>query len=129
MTRKFTFGQEERLKSNLYIQQLLKQGKVISCFPLKIFWNFSPDPRQQYPVRTAISVPKRKFRKAVDRNLMKRKIREAYRLNKTVLYEVLDQHQQKIQMVILLLTDEFIPYRQLEKGMQEILRQLVNKLA
>jgi ribonuclease P protein component len=129
MTREFTLGKEERLKSNLSIQELLKHGSVESMYPLKIYWDFSPDPHQKYPARAAISVPKRKFRRAVDRNLMKRRLREAYRLNKNMLYEILDQHQQKIQLIILLLSDEFIPYDQLEKGMYEILRQLVNKLS
>jgi ribonuclease P protein component len=129
MTREFTLGKEERLKSNLSIQELLKHGSVESRYPLKIYWDFSPDPHQKYPARAAISVPKRKFRRAVDRNLMKRRLREAYRLNKNMLYEILDQHQQKIQLIILLLSDEFIPYDQLEKGMYEILRQLVNKLS
>jgi ribonuclease P protein component len=129
MSGEFTFGKEERLKSNLTIQGLLKRGKAVSSFPLKIYWDFSQDPHQKYPVRAAISVPKRKFKRAVDRNLMKRSIREAYRLNKNMLYETLDQHQQKIQLIILLLSDEFIPYDQLEKKMREILRQLVNKLS
>jgi len=129
MSMEFTLGKEERLKSNLSIQALLKQGKVVSSFPLKIYWDFSPDTHQKYPVRAAITVPKRKFRRAVDRNLMKRRLREAYRMNKHVLYETLDQHQQKIQLIILLLSDEFIPYGQLEKGMQKILHQLVNKLS
>jgi ribonuclease P protein component len=125
----FTLGKEERLKSNLSIQELLKQGKTISSYPLKMYWNFSPDMHQKYPARAAISVPKRKFRKAVDRNLMKRRIREAYRLNKHILYETLDQRQQKIQLIILLLSDEFIPYAQLEKGIRELLLKLVNKLS
>jgi ribonuclease P protein component len=125
----FTLGKEERLKSNLSIQELLKHGKVVSSFPLKMYWNFSPDSQQKYPVRAAISVPKSKFRRAVDRNLMKRRLREAYRLNKYMLYETLDEHQQKIQLIILLLSDEFIPYGQLEKGMHELLLQLVNKLS
>jgi ribonuclease P protein component len=129
MSGEFTFGKEERLKSNLAIQGLLKRGKAVSSFPLKIYWDFSTDSHQKYPVRAAISVPKRKFRRAVDRNLMKRRINEAYRLNKHMLYETLDQHQQKIQLIILLLSDEFIPYDQLEKKMREILRQLVNKLS
>ena len=129
MTREFTLCKEERLKSNLSIQKLLKHGRSVSTFPLKIYWNFSPDPYQKYPVRAAISVPKRKFRRAVDRNLMKRRLREAYRLHKNILYGTLDQHQQKIQLIILLLSDEFIPYDQLEKGMREILRQLANKLS
>lgn len=126
---KFTLGKEERLKSNLSIQELLKQGKTVSGYPLKMYWNFSPDLQQTYPARAAISVPKRKFRRAVDRNLMKRRIREAYRLNKHILYETLDQRQQKIQLIILLLSDEFIPYTQLEKGIRELLLKLVNKLS
>jgi len=129
MSGEFTFGKEERLKSNLSIQELLKHGKAVSRFPLKIYWDFSTDPRQKYPVRAAISVPKRKFRRAVDRNLMKRRLKEAYRLNKYMLYDKLDQHQQKIQLIILLLSDEFIPYKQLEQGMREIFRKLVNKLS
>lgn len=125
----FTLGKEERLKSNLSIQELLKQGKTVSSYPLKMYWDFSPDPQQKYPARAAISVPKRKFRRAVDRNLMKRRIREAYRLNKHILYDTLDQRQQKIQLIILLLSDEFIPYTQLEKGIRELLLKLVNKLS
>ena len=121
-------GKEERLKSNLSIQELLKHGKVVSRFPLKIYWDYSPDPQQKYPVRAAISVPKRKFRKAVDRNLMKRRLREAYRLNKYTLYDTLDLRQQKIQLIILLLSDEFIPFDLLEKGLRELLRQMLNKL-
>jgi len=129
MSMKFTLGEEERLKSNLSIQGLLKGGKAVSSYPLKIYWDYSPDPHQKYPVRAAITVPKRKFKRAVDRNLMKRRIREAYRLNKNMLYETLDQRNQKIQLIILLLSDEFIPYNQLEKRMSEILLQLMNKLS
>jgi ribonuclease P protein component len=128
MSREFTLGKEERLKSNLSIQDLLKHGRAVSLFPLKIYWNFSPDPQQKYPARAAISVPKRKFRRAVDRNLMKRRLREAYRLNKYVLYDTLDQRHYKIHLVILLLSDEFIPYVQLERGMHEILQLVTNKL-
>ena len=128
MSREFTLGKEERLKNNLSIQALLKHGKVVSRFPLKIYWDFSSDPQQKYPVRAAIGISKRKFKRAVDRNLMKRRLREAYRLNKYTLYDSLDRHQQKIQLIILLLSDEFIPYDQLEKGLHELLRLMVNKL-
>ena len=129
MKKKYTLGKEERLKSNQSIQELLKHGRTISSFPLKIYWHYSPDDQQKYPARAAMVVPKRKFRRAVDRNLMKRKLREAYRLNKDHLYLSLDRHHQKIQLIILFLSDEFIPYAQLEGKMQDILGQLVNKLS
>ena len=125
----FTLGKEERLRSNLSIQELLKQGKSVYSFPLKIYWDFSPDIHQKYPARVAVIVPKRKFRRAVDRNLMKRRLREAYRLNKSILYESLEERNQKIQLIILLLSDEFIPFSQLEKRTQEILLQLTKKLS
>jgi len=125
----FTLGKEERLRSNLSIQELLKQGKSVYSFPLKIYWDFSPDIHQKYPARVAVIVPKSKFRRAVDRNLMKRRLREAYRLNKSILYESLEERNQKIQLIILLLSDEFIPFSQLEKRTQEILLQLTKKLS
>ena len=125
----FTLGKEERLRSNLSIQELLKQGKSVYSFPLKIYWDFSPDIHQEYPARVAVIVPKSKFRRAVDRNLMKRRLREAYRLNKSILYESLEERNQKIQLIILLLSDEFIPFSQLEKRTQEILLQLTKKLS
>ena len=129
MTPRLTFGKKERLKSNLAIQKLLQDGNTVFVFPLKIYWNLSPYPQQKFPVRAAVIVPKRKFRKAVDRNLMKRRLREAYRNNKHILYHALDKQEQKIDMIILLLSDEFIPYNRLDQGTGEILRKLVNKLS
>jgi ribonuclease P protein component len=129
MSKDFTLGMEERLKSNLSIQELLKHGRTVSSYPLKIYWFLSPDQHQKYPARAAISVPKRKFRRAVDRNLMKRRLREAYRLNKHVLYNSLDQQEKKIQLIILFLSDEFLPFAQLDNKMRKIIRQLVNKLS
>ncbi len=129
MTRELTLGREERLRNNLSIQELLKHGRTVSLFPLKIYWNLSADPRQKYPARAAVSVPRRKYRKAVERNLMKRRLKEAYRLNKYMLYDPLDRRQLKIHLIILLLSDEFIPFAQLETNMRGIFRKLLDKLS
>ena len=53
-----------------------------------------------HPVSMAVSVPKRLFKRAVDRNLLKRRIREAYRLNKLDLYALLQGKDQKLNLVI-----------------------------
>ena len=78
---KFTFRKEERLSKEKLIQELFDKGSSFYLFPFKVF--FMPNPDQEYPFhQVLISVSKRNFKRAVDRNLIKRRIREAYRLNK-----------------------------------------------
>jgi len=79
--RKFTFRKEERLNKEIWIQELFTKGSSFHLYPFKVL--FLPHPDPQYPVsQVLISVSKRNFKRAVDRNLIKRRIREAYRLNK-----------------------------------------------
>jgi len=128
MTTDYTLRKEERLKSNLAIQNLLKTGKSLSNYPFKIYWNISGDDQQKYPARIAISVPKRKFRHAVDRNLMKRRIREAYRLNKNIIYSPLQQKKSKIILIVLFISGEIVTSAVLMTSMNELLHRLANKL-
>ena len=74
-----TFTKAERLKSEKIIKELFTKGSSFYAYPLKLFYIISEElPTSQ----VLISVPKKKFKRAVDRNLIKRRIREAYRLNK-----------------------------------------------
>ena len=128
MSTKYSLGKEERLKNGLAIQDVLKNGSAVSEFPLKIYWSISWDHRQKFPVRVAIAVPKRRFKRAVDRNLMKRRIRESYRQNKHLIYDPLMKKDLKIVMIILFLSDEFIPFNNLYARTRELLRKLANNL-
>jgi len=78
---KFTFHSKERLKSQKIIEKLFLQGKSITVFPLKLLYLETPH-WDGSEIKTAVSVSKRNFKKAVDRNHIKRLLREAYRLNK-----------------------------------------------
>jgi ribonuclease P protein component len=81
---KFTFRKEERLSKEKNIQELFDRGSSFYLFPFKVFVMANPD--QTFPFhQVMISVSKRNFKSAVDRNLLKRRIREAYRLNKELL--------------------------------------------
>ena len=97
-------------------------------YPLKIYWNISDDPNQASPARLAISVPRKKFRRAVDRNLLKRRIRESYRLNKNLVHMPLLEKQSKIEMIILFLSDEFISFERLNNSTCKILVRLAENL-
>lgn len=76
-----TFRKEERLTREKLIRELFEKGFSFYLFPFKVWVMRNPDP--EYPFhQVLIAVPRKNFRKAVDRNLLKRRIREAYRLNK-----------------------------------------------
>lgn len=88
----FTFKKEERLCSKKVIDKLFDDGKSIFVFPLKIVY-LETSLSSSSKVQAAFTVPKRNFKKAVQRNLIRRKIREAYRLNKTNFYNELGETQ------------------------------------
>jgi ribonuclease P protein component len=128
MATEYSLGKEERLKSNFSIQELLRNGRTVSGYPLKVYWDFTDDLRQEFPARMAVSVPKKKFRRAVDRNLIKRRIRESYRLNKNIIYEPLQERKLKIALVILFLSEEFVSFDELNKSISGLLERISGKL-
>lgn len=78
---KFTFNKKDRLKSQKLIDKLFLEGKSVTSFPLKLIYlktEFSDGQR----IKASVSVSKRNFKKAVDRNRIKRLLRESYRLNR-----------------------------------------------
>jgi ribonuclease P protein component len=78
---RFTFRKEERLNKEKLIQELFNRGSSFYFFPFKVIVMHNPD--QTYPFhQVLVSVSKRNFKKAVDRNLLKRRMRESFRLNK-----------------------------------------------
>ena len=81
---KFTFQKQERLHKEKLIQELFEKGSSFYLYPFKVLVKRNPD--DSFPVhQVMISVSRRNFRKAVDRNLLKRRIRESFRLNKNLL--------------------------------------------
>lgn len=78
---KFTFPKKEKLKSQKLIEKIFLEGKAVTSFPLRLLY-LKTDFEDGSKIKTGVSVSKRNFKSAVDRNRIKRLLREAYRLNK-----------------------------------------------
>lgn len=77
----FTLNKDQRLKSRKQIDAIFASGQSFSVFPFRVIYTRNA-PGDEHPLKFGVSVPSRHFKKAVDRNLMKRRIREAWRLQR-----------------------------------------------
>ena len=122
---KQTFRKSERLHSKKDIQELFQKGSSFYLYPFKVLFLVSEeDTRHQ----VLVSVSKRKFKRAVDRNLIKRRIKEAYRLNKHQLHsEALTQPSMRIAYIY---TGKDIPeFQFLENRLRKTLKRLIQEAA
>ena len=111
----YSFSKEERLCSVKLIDKLFHSGSSFLLYPFRIIWLKEALPAEK-PVQVLISVPKKKFKRAVDRNLLKRRIREIYRLQKSEhLYPFLTEHSVTIILGINYIGNEIGEYSFLEK--------------
>ena len=120
----FSLNKSERLCSRKAFEILLKGSKVKFCFPLRVLWSVTDYP-QEFPVQVAFSVPKRRFKRANKRNLLKRRLREAYRLNKNPLYDVLTQKGLRIQVLFVYIGTEVLTYHEIEPKLSTIIQQIM----
>ena len=99
--RRYTFNKSERLCSKKLIEHLFAGGnKSFPTFPLRVVYMCLPPDETEADASILISVPKKRFKHAVKRNLVKRQVREAYRRNKHILLDVLKAKETPVKMVM-----------------------------
>jgi ribonuclease P protein component len=119
MAKQFTLGKDERLKSRKAIEQLFKEGKSFAISPFRVY--YSPAP---LTVQFGVGVSTRNFKKAVDRNKIKRLMREAYRLQKISLVELLKEKQKGVNIFFIYTGKELPDYKLVSTKVNLILNKL-----
>lgn len=119
-----TFSKEERLTSKKKIDLLFANGNGFNIYPLRAIWLFSPNQNENHPAQILISVPKKKIKKAVTRNLIKRRIREGYRKNKTELYSYLTKNNIHCTLALVYLASDIALYKEIEQKIILVIQRL-----
>jgi ribonuclease P protein component len=128
MTAINSYNAKEKLKSRKLLDRLFTEGRSFSVFPLKVFFMPLTEP-VDHTVKAGVGVSAKHFRKAVDRNRIKRLLRECYRLNKQSLYASVTSKQKPVAVFFLYIGKELPDYLLLNQKMQAALQKLETSLS
>ena len=121
-----TFNKSERLNNKITINNLFEKGQSIVLSPFRLVWT---EHNSKYSIaQTLISVPKRNISLATKRNVIKRRMNEAFRLNKDKLYAKLNEKKKQINIVIIYQKQEIQTYNIIEQKINLLLSRLIEEL-
>lgn len=122
---RFTLSKEERICSKKLINELFTgNGRSMTAFPLRAVFMKRTIVDDQPRAAMLVSVPKRYFKHAVDRNRVKRQVREAFRRNKSIITQNLTDDHETVAMAFVWLTDEKFPSSEVENRMVRLLTRI-----
>lgn len=122
---RFTLSKEERICSKKLINELFTgNGRSMTAFPLRVVFMKRTIVDDQPRAAMLVSVPKRYFKHAVDRNRVKRQVREAFRRNKSIITQNLTDDHDAVAMAFVWLTNEKFPSSEVENRMVRLLTRI-----
>jgi ribonuclease P protein component len=135
MTVNNTYSKQEKLKSRKALEQLFAKGKSFSVFPIKVFYTITDQSNadrlvaDSALVQAGVGVSSRIFKKAHDRNKVKRLLREVYRTQKQPLYKTVVANQQALNVFFLYIGKELPVLADLQIAMEKTLEKLIRKIS
>lgn len=126
MSRQFTYGKDEKLKSRKIIESLFNSGQSFTVYPLKVLYKIESS--DEAILQAGVAVSKRLFKKAVERNWVKRLMRESYRIQKNDLKEIVRSRQVAVYLFFIYLDKTKTTFPLLTETMKKCLDRVDQKL-
>ena len=118
-----SFPKKEKLTNKKVFEALFTEGKNLSEFPIKLIY-LNTNSKEEIPIKVAVVAPKRRFKTAVDRNHIKRLLREAYRLNKPLIFNNIEGN---FAFIFLYLGKKTPSFDEVDAAMKKLLEAFVKK--
>ena len=121
------FRKSERLCSKKDIQLLFEHGNSFGVYPFRLIW-LDIEGGSEADARIVISIPKKRFKRAVTRNLLKRRIKESYRLRKGAFYEELSLLNRKVNFVVIYTGNKVLNYQELDHKISVLIARFLKEI-
>lgn len=120
----YTLGKDEKLKSKKQIEHLFLEGNRVKSFPFHLIY-LKDEHLSEFPIKVAFSVPKRNIKLAVNRNRIKRLMREIYRLNK---HKISEDISEKYKFMFIYMGKEEMSYANMEVSHLKLIEKFLTKI-
>ena len=133
----YSLTKKERLCGKSVISDLFNSNNTLFCYPFRCLWSTPPISERRFDkniddsarVSVLFSVPKRKVKQANKRNLLKRRMKEAYRLNKHSMTDSLYANDKSLNVALLYISSDILDYHKIEAAIKTLLHEIekINK--
>ena len=119
----FEFPKQQKLCNETAIKEMFSNGKSFVIHPIRLVWKEEGD-SDTVAIKSIIVVPKKQLKLAADRNIVRRRMKEAYRLNKTEIEHFLADRNKKLNIAIIYQNEKILSYKVIEEKIKLILGRL-----
>tara|TARA_B100000795_G_scaffold40755_1_gene26740 strand:- start:442 stop:816 length:375 start_codon:yes stop_codon:yes gene_type:complete len=123
----FEFPKKQRLCNETLIKEMFSDGKSFATSTIRLVW-FKDSKEDKIAIKSIIVVPKKKIKLAVKRNIVRRRMKEAYRMNKNILENILKINDLHLSIAIIYQKEKIVPYKTVSQEIKLILERLSKEI-